>query len=508
MAKKQNILTSFKPQNYSGFVQSTLALERAKAQDPMAGARAFATPILAEISRQVQVSEDAKNTFLENMPDDFQVELVSPELKAELSNQLRAYKSEYLEGVELLSKHANNPNSEEYRRGVEITEGAKNKMMNTYNGLVKFQQDRTYEINNANTRGWSNDPTDNIMANKLVVGLNADQVSYDEQGNPIYDAGIGKPINVFDYKRTRTRDLDMSNALFNTIEVNSYKSGTQNMNKDLFNRTIDNQLAAIRMNPASADELFYIGVDGDMTGQTAPKTYIKDWDGLPPSKSPETMQKMLAHLKSTADLRYNDGLNDRRREETTVDFKYNANFDAQSKSGAEVVSHPTIYGQFLVKGDGNLYYQVSNPSISKEELEVKQGFPIDVWRSSFGLSNQGLVTDPIKTPENPLLNTIFIKDKSPKTAISRLTSQLLNAFSKRAALFGAGSGVEFDTERTSWKKQEDGTWNVQLAFGTGGNMVTKDIKGVTEDDIKAAKQQDTTLSDEAALIIAAQSKLQ
>jgi hypothetical protein len=328
MAKKQNILTSFKPQNYSGFVQSTLALERAKAQDPMAGARAFATPILAEISRQVQVSEDAKNTFLENMPDDFQVELVSPELKAELSNQLRAYKSEYLEGVELLSKHANNPNSEEYKRGVEITEGAKNKMMNTYNGLVKFQQDRTYEINNANTRGWSNDPTDNIMANKLVVGLNADQVSYDEQGNPIYDAGVGKPINVFDYKRTRTRDLDMSNALFNTIEVNSYKSGTQNMNKDLFNRTIDNQLAAIRMNPASADELFYIGVDGDMTGQTAPKTYIKDWDGLPPSKSPETMQKMLAHLKSTADLRYNDGLNDRRREETTVDFKYNANFDA------------------------------------------------------------------------------------------------------------------------------------------------------------------------------------
>ena len=312
MAKKQDTLTSFKPQNYSGFVQSTLALEKAKAaaQDPTAGFAALANPILQELGRQVQVSEEAKNTFLENMPDDFQVELVSPELKGELTNQLNTYKSEYLEGVELLSKYANNPNSEEYRRGVEIAEGAKNKMMNTYNGLVKFQQDRTYEINNANTRGWSNDPAKNIIANKLVVGLSADQVSYDDQGNPMYNAGIGEPVNVFDYKRTKARDLELSNTLFNTVEVDAYKAGSKKMNKDLFNRTIDHQLAGIKMNPEGADELFYIGVDGDITGQTAPKNYIQNWDGLPPSKSPETMQKMIEHLKSTADLRYNDGLKD------------------------------------------------------------------------------------------------------------------------------------------------------------------------------------------------------
>ena len=315
MAKKQDTLTSFKPQNYSGFVQSTLALEKAKAaaQDPTAGFAALANPILQELGRQVQVSEEAKNTFLENMPDDFQVELVSPELKGELTNQLNTYKSEYLEGVELLSKYANNPNSEEYRRGVEIAEGAKNKMMNTYNGLVKLQQDRAYEIDNANIRGW-NDPAKNIIANKLVVGLSADQVSYDDQGNPIYNAGIGEPINVFDYKRTRARDLELSNALFNTVEIDAYKAGSKNMNKDLFNRTIDHQLASIKMNKEGADELFYIGVDGDTTGQTAPKNYIQNWDGLPPSKSPETMRKMIEHLRSTADLRYNDGLKDARKE--------------------------------------------------------------------------------------------------------------------------------------------------------------------------------------------------
>lgn len=339
MAKKQDTLKSFKPQDYSGFVKSTLSLEKAKsmAEDTTAGFTAFATPILQEIGRQVEVSENAKNTFLENMPDDFQVELVSPELKAELSNQLRNYKSEYLEGVELLSKHANNPNSAEYIRGVEMTEGTKSKMMNTYNGLVKLQQDRTYEINNANTRGWSNDPTSNIIANKLVVGLNADQVGYDEQGNPIYNAGIGEPINVFDYKRTRTRDLDLSNALFNAVEINAYKAGSGKMNKDLFNRTIDNQLAAIKTNPAGADELFYIGVDGDMTGQTAPKTYIQDWDGLPPSKSPETMQKMIEHLKSTADLRYTNGLTDANkkniiteRDTTVIAGQYIPNEDIKS----------------------------------------------------------------------------------------------------------------------------------------------------------------------------------
>jgi len=79
MAKKQDILTSFKPQDYSGFVQSTLALEKAKVQDPMAGIAAFATPILTELDRQAGVIAEAKETFLENMPDDFQVELVSQE---------------------------------------------------------------------------------------------------------------------------------------------------------------------------------------------------------------------------------------------------------------------------------------------------------------------------------------------------------------------------------------------------------------------------------------------
>lgn len=211
MAKKQNILTSFKPQDYSGFVQSTLALEKAKAkaQDPTAGFAAFATPILTELDRQAGVVAEAKETFLENMPDDFQVELVSPELKGQLTEKLKEYKTEYLEGVDLLSKHANNPNSMEYKRGVEITEGAKNKMMNTYNGLVKLQQDRTFEINNANSRGY-NSTANSALADQLVIGLNATQVTYDENGNPIYNSGLEgvDAINVNDYKRTSTLDYD------------------------------------------------------------------------------------------------------------------------------------------------------------------------------------------------------------------------------------------------------------------------------------------------------------
>lgn len=148
MAKKQDPLTSFRPSDYSGFTQSALALEKAKAkaEDPTIGLSELMTPIEEEVGRQVKVTEDAKNAFMENLPDNFQIDLVPSEIQPKLTNKLNEYKSEYLEGVELLSKHANNPNSAEYKRGVEITEGAKTKMMNSYNGLVKLQQDRKFEI--------------------------------------------------------------------------------------------------------------------------------------------------------------------------------------------------------------------------------------------------------------------------------------------------------------------------------------------------------------------------
>jgi hypothetical protein len=158
------------------------------------------------------------------------------------------------------------------------------------------------------------------------------------------------------------------------------------------------------------------------------------------------------------------------------------------------MSHPTVYGQFLVKGDDNLYYQVSNPSVSKEQLEVQQGFPIDVWRSSFGLSNQGLATDPIKTPENPLLDAIFIEDKAPRGAFSRGLRRSLKQ----------NLGINLDVERTSWEKQEDGTWNVRLLEVDGDT--TEFIEGITEEEIKAAKQQNPELSNEEALILVAKNK--
>ena len=327
MAKKQDILTSFKPQDYSGFVQSTLALEKAKVQDPMAGIAAFATPILTELDRQAGVIAEAKETFLENMPDDFQVELVSPELKGQLTEKLKDYKTEYLEGVELLSKHANNPNSAEYKRGVEITEGAKNKMMNTYNGLVKLQQDRTFEINNANSRGY-NETANTALADQLVIGLNASQVTYDENGNPIYNSGLEgvDPINVNDYKRTTTFDKNSLNSI-NTQFVNQpYDLGAKGYDKAQFDIINKNYASSISGNKQLADQLFFMGVTGDNNGETAILNHIekvnndsivdndlipleKDANGkvIPPSKSANNMNALKNYLVAMGEDSYANG---------------------------------------------------------------------------------------------------------------------------------------------------------------------------------------------------------
>ena len=65
MAKKQDPLTSFRPSDYSGFVQSTLAMEKAKAKadDPTLGFSEIATPVVTEIARQIKVTDDAKNLY-------------------------------------------------------------------------------------------------------------------------------------------------------------------------------------------------------------------------------------------------------------------------------------------------------------------------------------------------------------------------------------------------------------------------------------------------------------
>ena len=321
MEKKKDPLTSFRPSDYSGFAQSTLAMEKAKAKadDPTLGFSEIATPVVTEIARQIKVTDDAKNLFMENLPDNFQVELVPSEMQPKLTNQLRGYKSEYLEGVELLSKHANNTNSAEYKRGVEITEGAKTKMMNAYNGLVKLQQDRAFEIENNYTRGYVGDPR---RANNLVTGFNPEQIQFDELGNAVLNDGFGEAVLAKDYQRSHTRNASYGDQIFNVIEVEAVNAGKSNMNKASFDSQINNTLAGLKRNPKDADDMFYLGLSGDNTGETAFKNYINTldieddgldndsvkWNGLPPSKSEKTMNQMFDFYKSTANMRYDDGL--------------------------------------------------------------------------------------------------------------------------------------------------------------------------------------------------------
>lgn len=376
MAKKQNILTSFKPQDYSGFVQSTLALEKAKAQDPMAGIAAFATPILTELDRQAGVVAEAKETFLENMPDDFQVELVSPELKGQLTEKLKDYKTEYLEGVELLSKHANNPNSAEYKRGVEITEGAKTKMMNTYNGLVKLQQDRTFEINNANSRGH-NETANTALADQLVIGLNASQVTYDENGNPIYNSGLQgvDPINVNDYKRTTTLDYDALTKVDNAFNSGAYNLGVKGYDKNQFLIDNENNIERITSNKKLADQLFFMGVTGDPTGSTAVKNRVdqnlleKDKNGniIPPSKSMVNMEIMKDLYRTMGENSFDTGaLKVQEKDSLTPN---NRNFAADLSSGNKVIRHPEKKGYYFIQGPDGLYYESFNrgAKVTKEE---------------------------------------------------------------------------------------------------------------------------------------------
>ncbi len=425
----------------SNIVRQANKLSQAKAQSQFTDLSGLSKTV-ESISSKMRVERDiAAKQFANDIPDNFEYDLVPAELKGTLRNQMNTYKQEYLEASRKASMHANSPGSKEYQEAVQELEGVKGKMENSYNNLVTMKQHRDFELKNKNTRGYADEASASI-ADKMITGITGDQISFGEDGSIIVNDEDGG-FDMSGYKRTSTRNSEGAGILSNITHGNAFELGKNNTPEEFFLNKTRQDLGQIRSNPSFADELFHMGVDGDTNSSTAFKNYINQinsddnpdndiaWDGKSPSESAQTMNLMLGFYEEIAKDSYNSGLATNKSES---EFLENPNFNDQVSRSQRVIMHPKTKGKYFVKSKVNgEYYAVSDPSeyidteqpgMSKDELSnlfanenaATNWSELGIGGPTMDKMNRG---DNTSTPEQPM-NDVEPVNNNPPEVVSEL----------------------------------------------------------------------------------------
>lgn len=101
-----------------------------------------------KIEKQIKQSEDATANFVDNLPEDYNLELVPEASKAKLSVWLKDQKAEYVRQANIAGKLSNDTGNPDYVAAVEAMEKIKGGMGKVYEDMQAAQVVRQYEISN------------------------------------------------------------------------------------------------------------------------------------------------------------------------------------------------------------------------------------------------------------------------------------------------------------------------------------------------------------------------
>ncbi len=103
-----------------------------------------------KIEKQIKQSEDATANFVDNLPEDYNLELVPEASKAKLSIYLKDQKAEYVRQANIAGKLSNDTGNPDYVAAVEAMEKIKSGMGKVYEDMQAAQVVRQHEISNYN----------------------------------------------------------------------------------------------------------------------------------------------------------------------------------------------------------------------------------------------------------------------------------------------------------------------------------------------------------------------
>ena len=343
---------------------------------------------------KVKESEARTAEFLENIPgQDYEPELVPAALRPKLTEALREDKMKWIEASKTASLQM--LGSKKYMESVELMNEIETSMNNKYNGLLAVQNAAKFEGDNFNTRIYKGDEDQFLFADRLIQGVNADDVEFGPDGTVMINDGKGQMIDMSQYKTTAKSNVGGLNILNGLIGDNAYNKGVKSVSKKHFIKQLDVGLVDnIKKNADFADELFYNGVDSDKDATTALINFVNIsnedddpnndlvWDGLAPSQSQNTMNTMLAFYRDMGIRSYDDGLNTSR---ATKNPKTSPNLAVESavvqvQKNQPIINLSNVKGNYGIAArlvDGKYYIgpvaRMSGP-VSQEDLAGLQSF--------------------------------------------------------------------------------------------------------------------------------------
>ena len=391
MAKKTKntglSMPALSPSLGKGFVSTALELERQKAGlEAMDTFSAFAQPKLTDLEQRSNTIKEARTEFINNLPEDYDFELVTPELKPKLTQFLSTKKQEYLRFAEQASKYANNPSSQQYIDAVEKMEGVKSSMNKAYEQFALLKNKRqAYKDNSSLIADFTDEEGLNYSKrlNGIVDGTSFDNLNIQEDGSILIDDGFGEATSLSQFKDPYLRNTKGSEQLNNFTLIKPYNLGLKGTDRSIVESQLRQEMGALFENENFAKEIYQLGAYGDATGATK---------GSLMAKSP---QEMINGFINIAMDSYDKGL--RKSKGTTETYDYDsalesldagdsvnlANLTGDKKDANRVIRwNPQRNGYESLNRDGKPLPEFG--LMTREQLGIRLGVKLSEVGSGLG----------------------------------------------------------------------------------------------------------------------------
>ena len=227
-------------------------------------------PAISSITKIVEDREKATSEFIDNLPENYDLELVPDKSKARLSSWLKEQKSDYADYAKTAGRYSNRTNSPEYIEAVEAMEGIKSGMSKVYEDMQRARELRKFEIENWDsvTSLTESERTQrsNFAENDFEFEFTLDGAYYQ---NPYAkeDGILQEKIRGKNLKKSGTLNLEVGDLVVQA-QTNSYKNGKSGVSRNIVE--IDNRNAYVKVfsDKNIAKQVAFLGMPGDALGAT------------------------------------------------------------------------------------------------------------------------------------------------------------------------------------------------------------------------------------------------
>ena len=246
----------------ANIVQSAIQYSQAKAAgdiNKLGAVDKVLNPALEALNSELDRREQATSDFINNLPDQYDLDLVPDQSKASLSSFLKQQKSDYAKLAQEASRYTNT-NNPKYIEAVEGMEKIKSGMQRVYEDMQAVKLIRTYEIDNykdvtALTQA-ERSQRDDLVNGTFDFNYTLDGAFYNNPNDK------DDPIRGINLKKSGLLDRTVGDNVIK-LQNRAYKLGKSNSDRKLVEMEARNYYQGMFGNTNTARQIAFKGMPFD-----------------------------------------------------------------------------------------------------------------------------------------------------------------------------------------------------------------------------------------------------